>query len=124
MGSFSNLDAEPYKYHDHSITTPEQQLQWRLDDLRERIDELKTTSGLYGGVCRYTKNDLRYALPGCFHTIYELEIAIELAVEDLKNKYGIQISAEEAEETVTGDLTGSQLSLDGMPHVYILQTAA
>ena len=52
MGYFSNLDAEPYKYHDHSITPPELQLQWRLDDLRERIDELKNTSGLYGGVCR------------------------------------------------------------------------
>lgn len=125
MGYFSSLAIDlSARCYDHSVTTPEQQLLWRLDDLRDRLDEIKSTGGLYGGVCSYTKNDLRYVLPGCFHTVYELELAIELAIDDLKNKYCIQISEEEAEETVTDELTGSQLSLDEIAHFYILQTAA
>ena len=39
MGYYSNLsiDADPY-IHDASITPPEQQLLWRLDDLRDLFD--------------------------------------------------------------------------------------
>ena len=91
MGYYSNLAIDNDAYvHDASITPPEQQLFWRLDDLRDRLDELKTSGALYGGVCNYAKNDLRYAPTGYFHTIYEVEMAIELAVEDLRNQYGFE----------------------------------
>ena len=91
MGYYSNLAIDNDAYvHDASITSPEQQLFWRLDDLRDRLDELKTSGALYGGVCNYAKNDLRYAPTGYFHTIYEVEMAIELAVEDLRNQYGFE----------------------------------
>ena len=91
MGYYSNLAIDNDAYvHDASITPPEHQLFWRLDDLRDRLDELKTSGALYGGVCNYAKNDLRYAPMGYFHTIYEVEMAIELAVEDLRNQYGFE----------------------------------
>lgn len=91
MGYYSNLDIDNDAYvHDASITPPEQQLFWRLDDLRDRLEELKTSGALYGGVCNYAKNDLRYAPTGYFHTIYEVEMALELAVEDLRNQYGFE----------------------------------
>ena len=91
MGYYSNLAIDNDAYvPDASITPPEQQLFWRLDDLRDRLEELKTSGALYGGVCNYAKNDLRYAPTDYFHTIYEVEMAIELAVEDLRNQYGFE----------------------------------
>lgn len=93
MGYFSNFAIdEDTCHHDVSITSPEQQLLWRLDDLRDRLDELKISGALYGGVCNYTKSDLRYAPTGYFSTIYDVETAIELAIEDLRNKYGIEVA--------------------------------
>lgn len=92
MGYYSNLAIDEVAYrHDVSITSPEQQLLWRLDDLRDRLDELKRSGGLYGGVCCFTKSDLRYAPPDYFSTIYDVDCAIELAIVDLKNKYGIEV---------------------------------
>ena len=47
MGYFSNFAIdEDICHHDVSITSPEQQLLWRLDDLRERLDELKISGPL------------------------------------------------------------------------------
>lgn len=94
MGYFSNFTIdEDICHHDVSITSPEQQLLWRLDDLRDRLDELKISGALYGGMCCYTESDLRYAPTGYFNTLYDVETAIELAVEDLRNKYGIEATS-------------------------------
>lgn len=93
MGYFSNFSIdEDTCHHDISITSPEQQLLWRLDDLRDRLDALKILGALYGGMCCYSKSDLRYAPTGYFHTCYDVEAAIELAIEDLRNKYGIEVA--------------------------------
>ena len=93
MGYFSNFAIdEDICHHDVCITSPEQQLLWRLDDLRDRLDELKISGALYGGMCCYTESELRYAPTGYFNTLYDVETAIELAVEDLRNKYGIEVS--------------------------------
>lgn len=113
-GFYSNLATyEDCCTHDASITPPEQQLLWRLDDLRDRLDELKISAAPYGGVCNYTKRDLRYAPTGYFSTIYDVEIAIGLAIEDLRNKYGIEVSKEAAVNDSFGlaDNTIDQLSL-------------
>lgn len=93
MGYFSNLAINNDAYvRDASITPPEQQLLWRLDDLRDRLDELKISGALYGGVCHYTKSDLRYVPIGYFSTIYDVDTAIELVIEDLRNQYGIEVA--------------------------------
>ena len=113
MGYYSNLAIEEVAcHHDVSITSPEQQLLWRLDDLRDRLDELKRSGGLYGGVCSFTKSDLRYAPPGYFTTIYDIECAIELAIVDLKNKYKIEADNEvcKNDSSCFENNTGDQLS--------------
>ena len=113
MGYYSNLAIDEVAcHHDVSITSPEQQLLWRLDDLRDRLDELKRSGGLYGGVCSFTKSDLRYAPPGYFTTIYDIECAIELAIVDLKNKYKIEADNEvcKNDSSCFENNTGDQLS--------------
>ena len=93
MGYYSNLsiDADPY-IHDASITPPEQQLLWRLDDLRDLLHELTLSGRPCGGGCSLSESDLRYAPPGFLRTVSDVETAIELAIADLKNKYEIDVS--------------------------------
>ena len=65
MGYYSELAiCEELPIRDASITLPEQQLLWRLEELR------------YG--------PLEY-----FQTVYDVESAIGLAIKDLKSKYAI-----------------------------------
>lgn len=114
MGYYSNLaiDEDAYR-QDVSITSPEHQLLWRLDDLRDRLDELKLSGALYGGVCCFTKSDLRYAPLGYFNTIYDVECAIELAIVDLKTKFRIEVGDEvfAHDSSCLENNTGDQLSL-------------
>ena len=126
MGYYSNLaiDEDTYR-HDVSITSPEQQLLWRLDDLRDRLDELKLSGSLYGGVCCFTKSDLRYAPLGYFNTIYDVECAIELAIVDLKTKFRIEVGDEvfAHDSSCLENNTGDQLSLHEIVllHPYCIQ---
>ena len=113
MGYFSNLAAQdiPYEY-DHSITSPEKQLLWRLEDLEERLRELTTqrTGKRDEGVC-FSESDLRYALPGQFFSVSDVRKAIELAVNDLADRYGIYVRDELVEEAPEMDeITGMQIS--------------
>ena len=126
MGYYSNLAVEEDTYrHDVSITSPEQQLLWRLDDLRDRLDELKLSGALYGGVCCFTKSDLRYASLGYFNTIYDVECAIELAIVDLKTKFRIEVGDEvfAHDSSCLENNTGDQLSLHEIVllHPYCIQ---
>lgn len=126
MGYYSNLAVEEDTYrHDVSITSPEQQLLWRLDDLRDRLDELKLSGALYGGVCCFTKSDLRYAPLGYFNTIYDVECAIEVAIFDLKTKFRIEVGDEvfAHDSSCLENNTGDQLSLHEIVllHPYCIQ---
>ena len=108
MGYFSNLAAHKVPY-DHSDTPPEKQLLWRLEDLEERLHEL-TTQGRDEGAC-FCESDLRYVLPGQFLSVSDVEKAIELAVTDLAERYGIYARGKPAEEMPEMDeLTGMQIS--------------
>ena len=113
MGYFSNLAAQYVPYdHDHSYTPPEKQLLWRLEDLEERLHEL--TNQRIGkrdeGVC-FSESDLRYVLPGQFLSVSDVRKAIELAVNDLAERYGIYVRGKPMEEVPEMDeITGMQIS--------------
>ena len=113
MGYFSNLAAQYVPYdHDHSYTPPEKQLLWRLEDLEERLHELTTqrTGRRDEGVC-FSESDLRYVLPGQFLSVSDVRKAIDLAVNDLAERYGIYVRGKPVEEAPEMDeITGMQIS--------------
>ena len=113
MGYFSNLAAQYVPYdHDHSYTPPEKQLLWRLEDLEERLHELTTqrTGKRDEGVC-FSESNLRYVLPGQFLSVSDVQKAIELAVSDLAERYGIYVRGKPVEEEPEMDeITGMQIS--------------
>ena len=113
MGYFSNLAAQYVPDdHDHSYTPPEKQLLWRLEDLEERLHELTTqrTGKRDEGVC-FSESNLRYVLPGQFLSVSDVQKAIELAVKDLAERYGIYVRGKPVEEVPEMDeITGMQIS--------------
>lgn len=113
MGYFSNLAAEYEPYdHDHSYTPPEKQLLWRLEELEDRLHELTTqrTGKRDEGVC-FSESDLRYVLPEHFLSASDVRKAIDLAISDLKERYGICVGdAPEQEEPVMDEITDMQIS--------------
>ena len=113
MGYFSNLAAEYVPYdHDHSYTPPEKQLLWRLEDLEERLHELTNhrTGKRDEGVC-FCESDLRYVLPEHFLSASDVRKAIDLAIRDLRERYGIYVGDEPTqEETAIDEITGMQIS--------------
>ena len=124
MGYFSNLAIEYEQYkqaryqYDVSWTTHEQQLLWRWEDLQELRAELCAQGSSYSSSATYTDDDLRYMLPE--HpgghslrkngTIRDVERAMELVEQELKEKYGIDLRPEEVDEAEVDELTDNQLS--------------
>ena len=112
MGYFSEIAINRNTYfHDDSWTTHKQQLLWRCEDLQNRLEELKLQRAPYSSSGCLTKDDLRYALPSCFGAVYDAEKALELAVSELKEKYGINLQPELCEESGADKLTGTQLTI-------------
>lgn len=114
MGYFSNLAAEYVPYdNDHSYTPPDRQLLWRLEELEDRLHELVTqkTGNRDEGVC-FSEENLRYVLPEHFLSASNVQKAIDLAIDDLRDRYGIYVREEdcEEEEPVEDEITGMQIS--------------
>lgn len=112
MGYFSNLAAEYVPYdHDHSYTPPEKQLLWRLEELEDRYHELLTqkTGNRDEGVS-FSEDNLRYVLPEHFLSASDVRKAIDLAISDLKERYGIQVREEAQVDPVVDEITGMQIS--------------
>ena len=113
MGYFSNLAAQYVPNdHDHSYTPPEKQLLWRLEELEDRYHELLTqkTGNRDEGVC-FSEDNLRYVLPEHFLSASDVRKAIDLAISDLKERYGLQVREETAQEDpVVDEITGMQIS--------------
>ena len=113
MGYFSNLAAQYVPYnHDHSYTPPEKQLLWRLEDLEDRLHQLtiQQTGKRDEGVC-FSESNLRYVLPEHFLSASDVRKAIELAVDDLADRYGIYVRGKPVEEVPEMDeITGMQIS--------------
>ena len=113
MGYFSNLAAHEVLYdHDHSYTPPEKQLLWRLEDLENRLHELtnhrtgKRDDGEY-----FSEDDLRYVLPEHFLSASNVRRAIDLAITDLRERYGIYVGDQPVEEAPEVDeITGMQVA--------------
>ena len=113
MGYFSNLATEYVSYdHDHSYTPPEKQLLRRLEDLENRLHELtnhrtgRRDEGEY-----FSEDNLRYVLPEHFLSASNVCKAIDLAISDLKDRYGIYIGDQPAqEEPEVDEITGMQIS--------------
>lgn len=75
--------------YDRSYPAPEMELLWRLDDLQDRLEELIAKDAPYRDGYIYSEDDIRYALPEHLFDIGKVERAIELAKDDLVNKYGL-----------------------------------
>ena len=113
MGYFSNLAAKHVTYdYDHSYTPPENQLLLRLEELADRLDTLthqktgKRDEGEY-----FSEDNLRYVLPEHFLSASNVRKAIDLAISDLKDRYGIYIGDQPAQEQPEVDeITGMQIS--------------
>ena len=112
MGYFSEIAIYRNIYfNDDSWATHEQQLLWRCEDLQNRLEELKLQRAPYSSSRCLTNDDFRLALPSCFGTVYDAEKALELAVSELKEKYGINLQPELCEESGADKLTGTQLTI-------------
>ena len=75
--------------YDWSYPEPEMQLLCRLDDLQDRLEELIAKDAPYSNWDIYSEDDIRYSLPEHLFDIGKVERAIELAKDDLVNKYGL-----------------------------------
>lgn len=138
MGYFSKLaiEYEQYKHaqchYDVSLTTHEQQLLWRWEDLQELHAELCALGSSYSGSITYTDDELRYMLPehpGGYSlrkngTIRDVERAMDLAAQELKEKYGVDVRPESPEETEVDELTENQLSFFVVIAPSIIRKAA
>ena len=113
MGYFSNLaiDYTPY-IHDHSYFPPEKQLLCRLEELEGRYHELVTQkTGKRDEGVGFSEDDLRYVLPEYFASVSDVRKAIDLAIRDLGERYGIYAGDEPTqEEPVMDEITGMQIS--------------
>ena len=113
MGYFSNLAAHEVLYdHDHSYTPPEKQLLWRLEDLENRLHELTTQrTGRRDEGEYFSEDNLRYVLPEHFLSASNVRKAIQLAISDLRDRYGIYVGDQPAQEQPEVDeITDMQIS--------------
>ena len=138
MGYFSNLAIEYEQYkqaqyqYDVSWTTHEQQLLWRWEDLQELHAELCALGSEYSCSITYTDDELRYMLPeypGEYRlrkngTIRDVERAMDLAAQELREKYGIDVRPESPEETEVDELTENQLSFFVVIAPSVIRNAA
>ena len=91
------------------------QLLWRLDDLQDRLEELIAKDAPYRDEYIYSEDDIRYALPEHLFDIAKVERAIELAKDDLVNKYGLpdpDTLIFDESEVATEDCVGQMTLLD------------
>ncbi|MED9969640.1 MAG: hypothetical protein UFA98_06475 [Ruminococcus sp.] len=106
MGYFSNYALEFFDYfEDNGFPSPEMELLWRLDDLKDQLEELIADGAPYQSGYNYTDDDIRCALPEhlCYVSDDQLYIgdismvkrAIELAKKDLLNEYRINVYEDE-----------------------------
>lgn len=91
MGYFSHFERE----EDRSYPSPEKQLLWRLDDLRNQLEFLFEEGACYRSSIRLSDTDIRYVIPEDFDTILDAERAIMLVEHDLEEQYGIVVERQE-----------------------------
>lgn len=136
MGYFSNNALEFFDYfEDNGFPSPELDLLWRLDSLKEQLEELIANGAPYRSGYIYTDDDIRRTLPE--HLCYVsddqeyvggtsmVERAIELAKEDLLNEYGINAYEDEVlKDSAVPDTEYVYFTLFDMftPVIYLSRT--
>ena len=101
--------------YDWSYPEPEMQLLCRLDDLQDRLEELIAKDAPYRNWDIYAEDDIRYSLPEHLFDIGKVERAIELAKDDLVNKYGLpdpETLMIDESDVVAEDCVGQMTLLD------------
>ena len=94
------MNSHNFLGYDRSYPSPEEQLIWRIEDLHNVIEELEQRNLPHGGGYHFSDDDIRYAIPEEFlrnsslRSVYFAERAIELAIDELANKYGLQYPSE------------------------------
>lgn len=112
MGYFSNLTIGYIPYdHDCSYTLPEKQLLWRLEELQDRLEELTSKRRTYEDRVTFSEDNLRYVLPEHFLSASDVSKAIDLAISDLRERYGVFVGdTPEQDDPVMDEITGMQIS--------------
>lgn len=94
MEYFSNLAIEKEEqavFEDHSYPSPEIQLQWRIEDLFNRLEELQ-----HGGYnqetfdysdCRLSRTDIEYTLPEHLSDVDDIITSIAIAKHKLQRDF-------------------------------------
>ena len=91
MSYYTNLAAAYMNEDgDYSYPSPERELFWRMEDLESRLEELRSKNACYESHIT-VPDDIRYALPEHLGTEHEVKRAIELAKNDLRDRYGINL---------------------------------
>ena len=111
MINYAKLASQYGLYdHDHSYTPPEMQLLWRLEDLEDRLEELsQQQTGIRDEGVSFSESDLRYVLPKHFYSVSDVQKAIDLAISDLAERYGIYVQGE-PEAPIVDEVTDMQIS--------------
>ena len=93
MSYYTNLAAAYMNEDgDYSYPSSKREVFWRMDDLESRLEELRSKNACYESHVT-VPDDIRYALPEHLGTVHEVKRAIELAKNDLRDKYGINLEA-------------------------------
>lgn len=92
MGYFSKLTVfEQEKCRDSSYHGVEDQLQWRLEELKARYRSLWRTGAPWSKEDHFSQQDYRYAPIQSFKALFDVSSAIEVAEEELKERYGLVV---------------------------------
>lgn len=117
MGYFSDLAIEKEEqavFVDHSYPSPEMQLQWRIEDLFNRLEELH-----HGGYnqetfdysdCRLSRTDIEYALPEHLSSVDDIITAIAIAKHKLQRAFS-EDQYEETNVTEKDDVLPGQITI-------------
>ena len=117
MGYFSNIaidKEEQATYEDHSYPSPEMQLQWRIEDLFNRLEELH--HGRYNqetfvySDCRLSRTDIEYALPEHLSNVDDIITAIAIAKYKLQRTFS-EDQYEETNVTEKDDVLPGQITI-------------
>ena len=112
MGYFSNLALEKEEqavFEDLSYPSPEMQLQWRIEDLFLRLEELHPESFNYSD-CRLSRNDIEYVLPEHLSNVNDIITAIAIAKYKLQHAFP-EDQYEETNAKEKGDVLPGQITI-------------
>lgn len=98
MGYFSELVIDNEYYEDYSFPSPEMEWRWRIEDLKNRLEE--TANGNYGITahyfmgCQFSREDLAYTPSEYFSRASDILAAISIAEEKIAIAEAKELTAE------------------------------